>query len=348
MWENALITPNTTIVKAIEKIDQAGLQVALVVNEQGQLLGTVTDGDIRRAILKHQPLDDAVIKAMNPEPCYIYDSQPRESAILLMKNRKVRQIPVLDQYHRVVGLELADELLDPPGRDNWVLLMAGGLGKRLKPLTDYCPKPMLKIGGKPILETILESFITQGFKNFYIAVHYKAEMIMDHFGDGSDRGVEIRYLHEPEPLGTAGSLGLLPGKPPGPLLLMNGDLLTNVNYLQLLDYHNKNATDATLCIKEQYSHIPYGVVTIKGNRLQQIEEKPVQHLFVSAGLYVLNPELLNNIPDHTYYDMPDLFQTLLSSGREIAVFPIREYWTDIGRIDDFKKANHEFSEVFGC
>jgi len=346
MWKEVLITPDTPVAEAIGIIDQAGLQIALVINEKGQLMGTVTDGDIRRAILKHLSLDEPVSKIMNANPRFIYRNQPREEAVQLIKNNKVHQIPVLDEERCVLGLEIAEELLNPSPRDNWVILMAGGMGSRLKPLTASCPKPLLKVGKKPVLETILESFIEQGFRHFYISVNYKAEMIIEHIGDGSRWGVDIRYLHENQRLGTAGAVGLLPSRPTEPLLLMNGDILTKVNFGQLLDFHRKNLTEATICIREQCSQIPYGVVTIDKNRLRQIDEKPMQHFFINAGLYVLNPEVLDYVPAGSYFDIPDLLKTLLQKGKEIAVFPIREYWIDIGRFDDLERANNEFSEVF--
>lgn len=347
MWKEVLIPPDTPVAKAIEIIDQSGLQIALVINGKGHLLGTVTDGDIRRAILKHVSLDEPVSKIMNANPRFIYLNQPREEAVRLIKNSKVRQIPVVNNDCQVLGLEIAEELLNPSPRDNWVILMAGGMGSRLKPLTASCPKPLLKVGQKPVLETILESFIEQGFRNFYISVNYKAEMIMEHFGNGSRWAVDIRYLHENQRLGTAGAMSLLPFKPTEPLLLMNGDILTKVNFGQLLDFHQKNLTQATICIREQCSQIPYGVVTIDKNRLRQIDEKPLHCFFINAGLYVLNPEVLDYIPVGSYFDIPDLLKTLLHKGKEIAVFPVREYWIDIGRFDDLERANNEFSEVFG-
>ncbi|KGP75865.1 alcohol dehydrogenase [Desulfosporosinus sp. Tol-M] len=346
MWKNVLITTDTPIVKAIEIIDRAGLQIALVVNENGRLLGTVTDGDIRRAILKHLSLDETVIKVMNPAPCFVYRNQSRENANLLMISKKLRQIPVLDEEHRVVGLEIADELLTPPPRDNWVMLMAGGLGRRLEPLTENCPKPLLKVGDKPLLETILESYIEQGFKYFYISVNYKAETIINHFGNGSRWAVKIEYLHESKPLGTAGALGLLPAKPEKPLLLMNGDILSKINYGKLLDFHQKNLTVATICVKEYNLQIPYGVIITQKNQLLEIEEKPLQQFLINGGLYVFNPSVLDNVPVNSYLDVPVLLRMLLDQGKDIAVFPIREYWIDIGRFDDYQRANNDFSKVF--
>lgn len=347
MWKEVLINPDTPIVKAIAIIDQGDLQIALVVNDKGQLQGTVTDGDIRRAILRQLSLDEPVNKIMNRTPRFVYQEQSQEIAVSLMRNSKIRQIPIVDEDLCVVGLEIADELLEPVLRENWVILMAGGLGQRLHPLTESCPKPLLRVGGKPLLETILESFIEQGFRNFYISVNYKAEMIMEHFGDGSRWGAEIHYLHESKRLGTAGALGLLPAKPQAPILLMNGDILTKINYGQLLEFHKKNLSAATVCIKEQHSQIPYGVVTVDQNRLKKIEEKPAQRFFINAGLYVLNPEVLNYALPDSYFDIPELFKTLLQNEKEIAAFPVREYWVDIGRFDDYERANNEFTEVFG-
>jgi dTDP-glucose pyrophosphorylase len=347
MWKEILVAPGTPILKVIKIIDETSLQIALVINENGQLVGTVTDGDIRRAILKNLSLDEPVFKIMNPEPTFIYQEQSREHAILHMKNKQLRQIPVLDRGHRVVDLEIANELFQPPSRDNWVMLMAGGLGKRLQPLTENCPKPLLKVGDKPVLETIMESFAEQGFKHFYISVNYKADMIIEHFGDGSRWAVKIEYLHENKPLGTAGALGLLPTKPQKPMLLMNGDILTKINFGQILDFHKKNGTEATIGVKQQYSQIPYGVVVFRKNRLKYIEEKPMQHYFINAGLYVLNPDVLDFVPVDSYFDIPDLFKLILQKDKEVAVFPIREYWIDIGRFDDYERANIDFPEVFG-
>ncbi|MDA8227387.1 MAG: nucleotidyltransferase family protein [Desulfitobacterium hafniense] len=345
MWRSVLITPETPIVKALEIIDRSGLRIALVVNEKGRLLGTVTDGDVRRAILKHLSLGEAVSAAMNPAPSYVRE-QSRENAIQLMKSKKLHHIPVLDEGHHVVGLEIADELFSLPHRDNWVLLMAGGLGRRLEPLTDNCPKPLLKVGDKPLLETILESFIEQGFRHFYISVNYKAEMIKNHFGDGSHWAVEIRYLHEGKSLGTAGALGLVPAKPEEPLLVMNGDILTKVNYGKLLDFHNKNQAEATICVKKYNNQIPYGVVTIEKNRLLKIEEKPQQHFFISGGIYVFNPTVLDYAPLGSSLDIPVLLKTLLAQDKKIAAFPIHEYWIDIGHFADYERANNDIMKVF--
>jgi NDP-sugar pyrophosphorylase family protein len=231
-------------------------------------------------------------------------------------------------------------------RDNIVFLMAGGLGSRLKPLTANCPKPLLRVGGKPILESIVESFIEQGFKNFYISINYKGEMIEEYFGDGSDLGVQINYIREDKQLGTVGSLRLLSATNNQPIIVMNGDILTKVDFRNLLDFHLSQEADATLCIREYQLEVPYGVVSVERNRFRGIEEKPKEKFHINAGLYVINPELINYIPENAYFDMPELFKILAQKNHETAVYPIREYWMDIGHMEDYERANGEYREVF--
>ncbi|WP_306534961.1 nucleotidyltransferase family protein [Geobacter sp.] len=345
-WKEVLIKPTIPVLKAIEIIDASSLQIALVVDERNLLLGTLTDGDVRRAILKGVSLNEPVQSIMFREPTIVSLAEGREKILALMKEKQLRQIPVLDENGCVIGLEVWDELIDITRRDNWVVLMAGGLGTRLGALTKDCPKPLLKIGNKPILETILESCKEFGFHKFFIAVNYKAEMVREYFGDGSRFGVEIRYLHEAKRLGTAGALALLPETPLQPILVLNGDVLTKVNFKQLFDFHTDYKAAATMCVREYDFQVPYGVVNIDRHRLTGIEEKPIQRFFVNAGLYVLNPECLELIPREEYFDMPTLFENLIAQNIETAAFPVREYWLDIGRVDDYERANGEFPEVF--
>lgn len=345
-WQSILVKPETEIIEAIRIIDESTLQIALVVDENGVLIGTLTDGDIRRAILKGTDLTRAVSEVMNSTPIAADLNDSRESILAIMRATKIRQIPVIDSQGVVAGLELFNNLIQPAARENVVVLMAGGLGNRLRPLTNDCPKPLLKVGSKPILETILESFIDHGFRRFYIAVNYRADMIKHHFGNGSRWGVDIEYLHEEQRLGTAGPLGLLPEKPTHPVLVMNGDLLTKVNFQQLLDFHNEHRVLATMCVREYDHHIPYGVVQLDKHRLKNIEEKPVQRCFVNAGIYVLSPKALEIIPHNQFFDMPDVFKELIQQKQETAVFPIHEYWLDIGRVDDFERADLDYPKVF--
>ncbi|MCL6479775.1 MAG: nucleotidyltransferase family protein [Peptococcaceae bacterium] len=345
-WKKILVSPSTPIIKAIEIIDAGALQIALVVDEKGVLLGTVTDGDIRRGILRGVPLNEPVNRVMNSSPTVARVNEEIGAIISTMKNKNLFQIPVVDDGGRVVDLAVLKDLIKPGRRRNIVVIMAGGLGSRLRPLTDDCPKPLLKVGGKPLLETILVNFMEYGFNKFYFSVNYKADMIKRHFGDGSRWGVDIEYIYEEKRMGTAGPLGLLPEKPRDTILVMNGDLLTKINFHHLLDFHSDTGADATMCVKEYNFQIPYGVVKTARHRLIEIEEKPVKSFFISAGIYAIEPRALDLIPKNTYFDMPGLFQKLLQENRETAVFPIREYWLDIGHKEDFERANGEFSEVF--
>jgi dTDP-glucose pyrophosphorylase len=344
-WARLLLPPEATVREAIQCIDAGGMQIALVVDAQHKLIGTISDGDVRRGILRGVSLDSPSGGIMNRAPTVVASGEEREVIIATMRARHLHKIPVLDSQGRLVGLETLGELVRPAPRENIVVLMAGGLGARLRPLTEARPKPMLVIGGRPILETILLNFIESGFHRFYISVNYMAEVVKEHFGDGSRWGVEIRYIHEPERMGTAGAVGLLPEQPRAPVIVMNGDLLTKINCASLLDFHLSHAATATMCVREYDLQVPYGVVKLKEHRLLSVEEKPVHRFFVNAGIYVLSPEAMALIPP-SFYDMPTLFEKLVAEGRETAVFPIREYWLDIGHLADLEKANGEFGVHF--
>lgn len=345
-WKQVLISPTTSILEAIRIIDATALQIALVVDENNRLLGTLTDGDVRRAILKTILFENPVKEVMNRNFTSVSITETRDNILALMKEKQFHQVPVIDENGCVVGLELLDELLSTRKRDNLVVLMAGGLGTRLGSLTKECPKPLLKVGNKAVLETIIDNCKEYGFHKFAISINYKAEMIQDYCGDGSRWGVEISYINENKRLGTAGALGLLPKAPELPILVMNADVLTKVNFHHLIDFHDDHQSVATMCVREYDFQVPYGVVKIDKQRLLGIEEKPVHHFFVSAGIYVLNPEILSFVPQNKYFDMPSLFEKILEKKMETSVFPIREYWLDIGRVDDFERANGEFDEVF--
>lgn len=345
-WERTLVRPDARIRDAVEAIDAANLQIALVVDEDRRLLGTVTDGDIRRALLRGTCLDNAVTGIMSPNPATARESDDRETILALMRHRRLNQIPVLNSRWQVVGLEVLGDILRPPARTNPVVLMAGGLGTRLRPLTEDRPKPLLQVGPKPILETILDGFIQGGFTRFYISVNYMAEMIEEYFGDGRRWGVDIQYLKEEERLGTAGALSLVPELPAEPLLVMNGDLLTQLSFPQLLDFHTDHRAAATMCVRKYEMQVPYGVISARNHRIQEIQEKPTETYLVNGGVYVLEPHVTELIPRNRFLDMPDLFKELIRRGMETAVFPIREYWMDIGRMEDFQRAEGHFHRVF--
>lgn len=346
VWKEILVMPEASIREAIQILDRNAKQIVLVVDENNRLVGTVTDGDIRRGILRGLSLDEPTRRVMNPEPTVAMIDEGRESILAAMQRKGLHHMPLVDGNHCVMGLETLDELIQTPIRENRVVLMAGGLGSRLSPLTDECPKPMLKVGNKPLLETILENFIEYGFYRFYISVNYMADTVKSYFGDGSRWGVDIGYLHENQRMGTAGALSLLPEKPTEALLVMNGDLLTKVNFKQLLDFHSSHYAQATMCVREYDFQVPYGVVKIDAHRIISIDEKPTQQFFVNAGIYVLEPNALDLIAPNTYFDMPTLFEKLVEQQKETAVFPIREYWLDIGQLADYDRANGEYRDIF--
>jgi len=346
-WKTSLVSPDVSIRKAIHAIDQSGIQIALVTDGNGVLIGTVTDGDVRRALLKSISLDDPVSAIMNAHPTVAREHDSQASILSMMRKTTHRCIPVVDSTGKVVRIALLDKLIQPAEKANPVVIMAGGLGARLSPLTDECPKPMIKIGAKPILETILESLCEYGFRNFFFSVNYRSEMIKDYFADGSRWGVGIQYLQEPARLGTAGALSLLPKDINDPLIVMNGDILTRINFEQLLDFHLEHRASATMCVREYDVQIPFGVVKIEDQKIRSIEEKPIHRHFVNAGIYALEPEILDLIPGDTFIDMPSVFEKLVSKKMETAAFPIREYWLDIGQLEDLERARHEYGRLFG-
>jgi len=345
-WTEILLNPLDTIEVTIRVLHSGGARIALVVDENRKLLGTVTDGDIRRALIEHTSMECIVKKVMNDSPLTASLSDSSEVIMSKMKSMNVLHIPLVNEKHVLVGLKTLQHMLDKKKYENPVFLMAGGFGTRLLPLTEKKPKPLLNVGSRPILETIISQFIDAGFYNFYISTHYKAEMIRDHFGDGSDWGVNIKYLHEDSPLGTAGALGLLPDNLTKlPIIMMNGDLLTKVDFEHLLDFHHEQGNIATMCIREYDFQVPYGVVSIKNQYVSSIEEKPVHRFFVNAGIYVLDSKLINKIDRNSYLDMPNFFETQIKNGDNISAFPIHEYWLDIGRIEEYERANKEIGDI---
>jgi dTDP-glucose pyrophosphorylase/predicted transcriptional regulator len=341
-WKKIAVRDKTPLESAIVTLDKGGLRIALVVDDEDRLLGTLTDGDVRRALLRRQSMTTSVNEVMCTAPRVAELHWSREMILGVMESTRLLQLPVVDASGRVVGLEMLHELLHTRRLDNPVFLMAGGFGKRLHPLTQDCPKPMLKVGDKPILELILQSLADVGFHRFYISTHYLPEIIQSYFGDGSKWNVNIQYIHEEEPLGTGGALGLLPANAiQMPMLLMNGDLLTRVDYRSLLDFHNSHQGAATLCVREYESRVPYGVVQNDGYRIVRILEKPVQRCFISAGIYILSPELVHSVLPGQRIDMPTLLEQQIAIGREVNMFPVHEPWLDIGRIDDFQRAQLE-------
>ena len=346
-FSEVTIKVSDSILDAINILNSSGLRIVLVIDKKGKLLGTVTDGDIRRALLKKHSMNCEIKKAMNDSPITALGSETSALIISKMKSKDLLHIPIIDENGFLIGLETLQHLIYDKKYDNPVFLMAGGFGTRLYPLTETTPKPLLNVGGQPILQTILERFIKAGFHKFYISTHFKAEKIHEYFGDGSEWDITIKYINEETPLGTAGAIGLLPANLPNlPILMMNGDILTMVNFERLLAFHEKQKGIATMCVREYEVQIPFGVVNIKKNQVKSMLEKPIQKFFVNAGVYVLDPDLVGEVESNKPIDMPHLFEQQIKKGKSINVFPVYEYWMDIGHKDQFERANKDIDKIF--
>ena len=346
-WTKVTLKTSDSLETAIKVLDDGSLQIALVVDKNGKLLGTITDGDIRRALIKHLGMDCLVEKVMNDSPETALNSDTPDLIMSIMKNKNILHVPIVDENNILIGLETIQHLTYNKKHDNPVFIMAGGFGTRLHSLTEETPKPLLNVGNRPILETILSRFIKAGFHNFFISTHYKAEKVQDHFGDGSAWGVKIEYVNEEKPLGTAGSIGLLPKNLPKlPILMMNGDVLTKVNFEHLLSFHAEQKGIATMCIREYDVQIPFGVVNIDKQQAKSIVEKPMKKFFVNAGIYVLEPELVNTVNPNTPIDMPNLLEKQIKKGKSVSIFPIHEYWLDVGHMEEYESAHDSFINGF--
>jgi len=346
-WRKVLLTPQDSLERAVKVLHEGGCRIALVADKFGMLLGTVTDGDIRRALINQLTMESPVSLIMNGNPITVDDKINNKEILSLMSDQSLLHMPIIDKDGILCGLETLQHLIESPICDNPIFLMAGGFGTRLHPLTKDTPKPLLKVGNKPILEMIIEQFINYGFHNFYISTHFKSEQIRDYFKDGELHNISIKYVHEDSPLGTAGSLGLLPDDLPDlPIIVMNGDLLTKVDFKNLFNFHCEHNSEATMCVREYDFQVPYGVVEIDDYNIKRITEKPVHKFFVNAGIYVLNRSLINKVDGKSYLDMTDFLEKELNNSG-VKAFPIHEYWLDIGQVEEYEKANREFSTVFG-
>lgn len=337
-----------TVRDAMDVMTKTRVGIAVVIGADRRLLGVVADIDIRRALLRGADLSSPVSKAMNRKPVTAPASSTREQLAALFRAQLKSHLPLVDKKGRLAGLAALIDFATVPRRyPNRVVVMAGGAGKRLRPLTENTPKPMLRLGDKPILEHVLEQMVGAGFTRFSFTVNYLAEQIERHFGDGGRWGAEIEYVREPRPLGTAGALGLL--KKPGdePMVVLNGDILTKVDFSALLDFHHAEKGLATICVKRHEIQVPYGVVEHSRRRLTRFVEKPTQRFLVNAGIYVLEPKALAHLPKRRSCDMPELLERLRARKRGgVACFPIQEYWLDIGGHQEFRRAEKEIGDLF--
>jgi dTDP-glucose pyrophosphorylase len=341
-WRKALLPADASLHQAICCLDETALQIAVVVSAEGVLLGTLTDGDIRRGLLRGMEMNSLIDGIIHRDPLVVPPHWGRDMVLQLMQANKVHQLPVVDESRRVVGLHLWDELLAPGKRPNIMVIMAGGRGTRLGAHTDHCPKPLLPIGGKPMLQHIIERAKADGFDRFFFAIHYLGHMIEEYFGDGSSMHVEIKYLREQAPLGTAGALGLMSSQPDAPFLVTNGDVLTDIRYGELLDFHQHHSASATMAVRLHEWQHPFGVVKTKGVDIVGFEEKPISRSHINAGVYVLEPTVLSLIGKNERCDMPAVFSRLQERALRTIVYPMHEPWLDVGRPDDLDlaRSNH--------
>lgn len=344
---SVLVLPEVSIAETIRVIDAGAMAIALVIDEIGRLLGTVTDGDVRRGILRGVRFEDRVEKIMHPNPVVAPQGSAREELLRIMRQHDVEHLPIVDAEGRVVGLELLGRLLERAGeKDNWVVVLAGGLGTRLRPLTEQTPKPLLRVGDRTVLDVLVEQIASYGFQNLLLAVGYQADRVEQHFGDGARLGVRIRYVRETEPLGTIGAVRLAEAWLERPFLVVNGDLMTRVNFEHLLEFHERERFDITLALKEYEFRIPYGVVELSSGEVCALEEKPRRTCLVNAGIYALQPSVITLIPAGRRFDMTDLVQSALESKHRVGGFPIHEYWLDIGASEDYERAHQAYLEHF--
>jgi dTDP-glucose pyrophosphorylase len=338
-WRKAILPSHATIQQAIRNLDEVAIKIVLVVNDSNELEGAISDGDIRRGLLKGLSLNSSIISIINRNPLVVPSEMTRDMVKQLMVANKIQQIPIIDEHHHVVGLHLWDEITTPPVRDNMMVIMAGGKGTRMRPHTENCPKPMLLIAGRPMLEHIIERAKLEGFNHFVLAVHYLSHIIEDYFGDGGRMGVRIEYLRENTPLGTAGALSLLNPTPERAFIVTNGDVITDIQYGELLDFHIRHGAAATMAVRLYEWQHPFGVVQTQGIEIVGFEEKPIARSHINAGVYALDPCSMSELSQHSPCDMPTLFERLQARSKRTIAYPMHEPWLDVGRPDDLIRAN---------
>ena len=341
-----LVRETASLREVLECITRSGKQVALVVDGERRLLGLVTDGDLRKAILRGVSLDAKVSEAMNRAPVVAAPGLAPADALAIMRSRSIRHLPSVDADRRVVDLLMIDQLVGPPPPlGSRAVIMAGGAGKRLQPLTRSLPKPLLRVGGKPLVEILVERLRMSGIAEIHVALHHKSEMIRECLGDGRRLGVDVEYVEEPQPLGTVGALSLMRDRLDRPFLVVNGDILTKCDFRSMWDFHRTQSPALmTVGVSLYQVEIPYGEFALDGARVVGVEEKPRKEYAVNAGIYVLDPAAVDEIPRGEYFDATDLVRLLLAHGQRVAAYMMREYWLDVGRLYDLEKANRDVAE----
>ena len=341
MWQQAILTSHASLQEAVKNLNDVAIKICLVVDSGGELKGTISDGDIRRGLLRGLTLASPITKVLRRNPLVVPEGISRDQVLQLMKANKIQQIPVVDERNCLVGLYMWDDITVPARRHNLMVIMAGGMGTRLLPHTEYCPKPMLKVAGRPMLEHIIEHAKLEGFSRFVLAIHHLGKMIENHFGDGTHLGVRIDYLKEEMPLGTAGALSLLDPCPELPIVVTNGDVITDIRYGELLDFHLRHQASATMAVRIHEWEHPFGVVQMKGVEIVGFQEKPIARSHINAGIYILDPTTLKHLSLGGHCNMPTLFEKLLAQNQRTVAYPMHEPWLDVGKPDDLVKANSQ-------
>jgi dTDP-glucose pyrophosphorylase len=339
IWRKAILAAESTIEQAIRNLDQTGIRIILIIDQTKRLVGTISDGDIRRGLLLGLDMKSPIASIIHHDALVVPPEMPRESVLNLMSSNKILQIPVVNEQQQLVGLHLWDEITVPSKRPNLMIIMAGGKGTRLMPYTEASPKPMVTVGGKPMLEHIIERGKSEGFHHFVLAIYHLGQVIEDYFGNGERLGVQIDYLREQSPLGTAGALSLFNPRPNSPFVVTNGDVITDIHYGELLDFHERYQASATMAVRAHEWQHPFGVVQTEGVEIIGYVEKPISRSHINAGVYILSPEVLDELSVNMPCDMPTLFDRLQAKGKRAIAYPMYEPWLDVGKPDDLKAAN---------
>jgi dTDP-glucose pyrophosphorylase len=337
-FSGVVIADSASIRDAMQAIDTNGREMVLVRDKTGRIIGLISDGDIRRGLLTGRTLDMPAATVMTREFFTVAPDADRASILDVMKARSFQHVPVLDRDRRLVAIHFLRDLIGGAAKPNVAVIMAGGKGTRLRPVTESIPKPMLEVAGRPMLERIVLHLVGHGIQTIYISVNFMAEVIESHFGNGSGFGCRIDYLRESEPLGTGGSLSLLPQRPDHPIIVLNGDLISRVNVTALLEAHAQHGYLATIGVGPYQMQVPFGTVQTDGDRLESLAEKPVLDILVNRGIYVLDPTILDLVPKQNDFPITDLFRKLLAAKKPVGVFNFDDPWADVGHLEDLRKA----------
>lgn len=340
-FEQCLVNVSKRLLDAMWALQKGGVEIALVIDDDRKLVGTLTDGDVRRALLNGESVEAPLAPHVQRKFTAVKAAASRAEVTDMMRARWIGQIPIVADDGRVAGLHLLHEVLGGRERPNWALVMAGGRGTRLGTITDTLPKPMLAVAGRPILERIVLHMVGYGIRRIFLSVHYLAEKIVEHFGNGEQLGCRIEYLHESKPLGTGGALSLLPEPPTAPMVVLNGDLLTQFDVARLLDFHQAGGFKASIGVYPYGHTVPFGVIEVDGDRVTSLREKPTMVWQTNAGIYALSPELVARVPKDTVFPLPALVNGCLERGEKVGAYPIDGDWIDVGRRRELQRARGE-------